>query len=95
MDFRVRAFAKSKRKGRPPNVLIEGPDRGTPEQQARRFKLIGDAPQELASYPLGVLMARKIITLDMENFAPRLELTPYQTMSRRRCRSGSIKCERP
>ena len=66
MDFRVRAFAKSKRKGRP-NVLIEGPDRGTPEQQARRFKLIGDAPQELASYPLGVLMARKIITLDMHN----------------------------
>ena len=63
----MKAFQKSRKRGRPRKAPIVGPDRGTPEQIARRFKLIGDAPQELASYPLGVLLARKIITQEMHN----------------------------
>tara|TARA_R110002020_G_scaffold73197_4_gene187666 strand:- start:325 stop:819 length:495 start_codon:yes stop_codon:yes gene_type:complete len=63
----MRAFPKTKRRGRPRNVVATGPDRGTPEQMSRRFKLVGDGPQELASYPLGVLFARKIITQEQHN----------------------------
>ena len=38
------------------------PDRGTPEAQARRYALIGTADPALAEYPLGVLLARGVIT---------------------------------
>ncbi len=44
------------KKGRP---RCERPaiDRGTPELQARRARLVGQGDQSLASYPLGVLLA--------------------------------------
>lgn len=61
----MKAVFGSKR-GRP-KTRIPGPDRGTPEQQLRRLKLIGDADPALASYPLGVLMAKRLITQDEHN----------------------------
>jgi len=42
-------------------------DLGTPEQQAKREMLVGKENQALASYPLGVLFARKIITQDQHD----------------------------
>jgi hypothetical protein len=42
-------------------------DTGTDELKARRIALVEAGAPELSSYPLGVLMARKVITLDMHN----------------------------
>lgn len=36
-------------------------DRGTPEGQARRTALVGEADPALAAYPLGAMLARQII----------------------------------
>lgn len=41
-----------------------GADLGTPEAQARRRALVGDADPRLAGYPLGVLLARAAIAAD-------------------------------
>ncbi len=62
----LKAFA-ARRRGRPRKSQDVGPDRGTPEQQVRRAALVGDAKSELASYPLGVLLARQIISQDQHN----------------------------
>ena len=57
-----------KRKGGPrePNGRLQRerarPDHGTPEQQARRARAAQGARPELASYPLGVLLASGCIT---------------------------------
>jgi hypothetical protein len=42
-------------------------DTGTDELKARRIALVEAGAPELSSYPLGTLMARKVITLDMHN----------------------------
>ena len=39
-------------------------DRGTPEVQARRVGLAGDGSEVLAHYPLGVALARGVITTE-------------------------------
>ena len=62
----MKAFASRKR-GRPRKSQDVGPDRGTPEQQVKRFALVGAAQSELASYPLGILLARQIISQDQHN----------------------------
>ena len=62
----MRAFVKKPKRGRP-RKPVEGPDRGTPEQQLRRFQLVGEANPTLASYPLGVLLAKSLITQDQHN----------------------------
>ena len=62
----MRAFVKKPKRGRP-RKPVEGPDRGTPEQQLRRFQLVGEANPPLASYPLGVLLAKSLITQDQHN----------------------------
>ena len=54
----------NRRSGRPRGERASGPDLGTPEAQRKRFDLVGGAPPELAEYPLGVLLARGIITRD-------------------------------
>jgi len=60
----MRAQRKRKRAPKPPDL-------GTPEQLARRFALVGDANPQLASYPLGVFLARKIISQDEHNAGMR------------------------
>ena len=62
-------MAKGLRKGRgrPRKVVETGPDRGTQEQQMRRIMLVGDSDSALAEYPLGVMLARKIITQEQHN----------------------------
>jgi hypothetical protein len=52
---------------RKPKRKVKPPDMGTPEQQAKRRALVGDANPQLASYPLGVLLARKLIDQDQHN----------------------------
>lgn len=42
-------------------------DTGTDELKARRLALVEAGAPELSSYPLGVLMARKVINIDMHN----------------------------
>lgn len=46
-------------------------DRGTPELQARRARLVGEGDQSLASYPLGVLLANGDIGEDAHQAACR------------------------
>lgn len=53
---------RRRRKKRPPAI-----DRGTPEQQARRRALIGAAAAHLAEYPLGVLLARGLVTAEQHD----------------------------
>lgn len=53
-------MAQRKRKPRPPDL-------GTQEAIAHRIRLVGDGNPQLASYPLGVLLARKLITQDQHN----------------------------
>ncbi len=52
-----------RRKRKPP----AGPDCGTPEAQARKRELVGDGDPALAGYPLGVLLARRVITQDQHD----------------------------
>ena len=42
-------------------------DLGTPEQQQRKRVLVGDADPKYSEYPLGVLLARDIITQDQHD----------------------------
>lgn len=50
------AVSRKTKRGRPPSVR-PAIDRGTPELQARRARLGGNAGQALVSYPLGILLA--------------------------------------
>jgi len=52
----------NRRRGRPRGECQTGPDQGTPEAQRKRLELVGGGPPELAEYPLGVLLARRIIS---------------------------------
>lgn len=63
----------ARRRGRPPKAgprydcgkLRHGPDRGTTESQAKRRALVGAAADPaLAEHPLGVLLARDLVTLE-------------------------------
>ena len=57
--------AMNRRRGRPRGARASGPDLGTPEAQRKRLELVGgEAPPELAEYPLGVLLARRTIARD-------------------------------
>jgi hypothetical protein len=53
-----------KRKGKSKSIhsATERIDLGTPEQQARRRVMVGGGDPKYAEYPLGVLLARRIIT---------------------------------
>ena len=53
---RMAAVNRKAKRGRPPSSR-PAIDRGTPELQARRGRLGGNADQPLISYPLGILLA--------------------------------------
>ena len=57
----------NRRRGRPRGEHPRGPDLGTPEAQRKRIELVGRAAPELAEYPLGVLLARGLITRDQHD----------------------------
>jgi hypothetical protein len=58
------------KKGRPRSAR-PSVDRGTPELQARRARLVGQQDQSLASYPLGVLLANGDVGEDAHQAACR------------------------
>lgn len=58
------------KKGRP-KLARPAIDRGTPELQARRARLVRQGDQSLASYPLGVLLANDDIGEDAHQAACR------------------------
>ena len=64
IEGRVNMNAMNRRRGRPRGARASGPDLGTPEAQRKRLELVGEAPPELAEYPLGVLLARGTIARD-------------------------------
>ena len=61
----TRDTSVSKRRRRKKSLPVI--DRGTPEQQARRQALIGSAAPHLAEYPLGVLLARGLISAEQHD----------------------------
>lgn len=58
----------AKQRGRP---RTRPQDYGTPELIAKRWALVGEGAAELAEYPLGVMLARGIITQDQHNSGQR------------------------
>ncbi|HEY4161983.1 MAG TPA: hypothetical protein VGM59_02895 [Dongiaceae bacterium] len=84
----MKAFAATRR-GRP-KTQQNGHDLGTPELQALRHRLVAGADPVLAENPLGILLARGLISAEQHGAGCRYERLYRQAVARREISFGQI-----